>query len=83
MAARLGVPDPAAVLRALTQKSLVTFDGTNGPSRWFSVLETIRSYAARRATEAGDFDLIQEAHAEYVNDWLGRLDTWDAGDADP
>ena len=81
VAARLGVPDPAAVLWALTQKSLVTFDGTNRPSRWFSVLETIRSYAARRATEAGDLDLIQEAHAEYVNDWLGRLDTWNAGDA--
>ena len=72
--ARRGVPDPAAVLWALTQKSLVTVDGTNGPSRWFSVLETIRSYAARRATEAGDLDLIQEAHAAYVE----RL-AWPAG----
>jgi predicted ATPase/transcriptional regulator with XRE-family HTH domain len=81
VAARLGVPDPAAVLSALTQKSLVTFDTSSGSGRWFSVLETIRSYAARRATEAGEFDLIQEAHAEYVNDWLGRLDTWNARDA--
>jgi predicted ATPase len=81
VAARLGVPDTEVVLWALTQKSLVTSDHTNGPSRSFSVLETIRSYAARRAREAGDFDLIQEAHAEYVQDWLGRLDTWDAGDA--
>ena len=81
VAARLGVPDPAAVLQALTQKSLVTFDASNGSTRWFSVLETIRSYAAGRATEAAEFDLIQEAHAEYLNDWLGRLDTWDAGDA--
>jgi predicted ATPase len=66
VAARLGVPDPAAVLWALSRKSLVTFDGTNRPSRSFSVLETIRSYAARRATEAGDLDLIQESHAEYL-----------------
>jgi predicted ATPase/transcriptional regulator with XRE-family HTH domain len=81
VAARLGVSDPTAVLRALTQKSLVTFNTTNGPGRSFSVLETIRSYAARRSAEAGEFDLIQEAHAEYINDWLGRLDTWNAEDA--
>jgi predicted ATPase/transcriptional regulator with XRE-family HTH domain len=81
VAARLGVPDPAAVLWALTQKSLVTFATTNGPRRWYSVLETIRSDATRRATEAGEIDLIQEAHAEYVNDWLGRLDIWNANDA--
>jgi predicted ATPase/transcriptional regulator with XRE-family HTH domain len=80
VAARLGVPDPAVVLWALSQKSLVTFDGANRPSRSFSVLETIRSYAARRAREAGDFDLIQEAHADYILDWLGRLDTWNAED---
>jgi predicted ATPase/transcriptional regulator with XRE-family HTH domain len=80
MTARLGLVEPGAVLAALSQKSLLTFDGTNGSRRWFSVLETIRTYAAERAKDAGDLDLIREAHAEYVNDWLGRLDTGDADD---
>ena len=80
VAAALGVPNPAAVLQALTQKSLVTYNVTKESSRWFSVLETIRTYAAERAREAEDLDLIREAHAGYVHDWVGRLDTWDAGD---
>jgi predicted ATPase/DNA-binding XRE family transcriptional regulator len=81
LAGRLDLADPAAVLTGLRQKSLITFDGRNGAGRWFTVLETIRSYAVERAREAGDLELIRQAHVEYVNDWLGRLDTWDAEDA--
>jgi predicted ATPase/transcriptional regulator with XRE-family HTH domain len=81
LAARLGLTDPASALDALAQKSLVTLGATNASSRSFSVLETIRSYAAERAAEVGDLDLIRATHAEYVHEWLGRLDTWDAGDA--
>jgi predicted ATPase/transcriptional regulator with XRE-family HTH domain len=80
MTARRGLAQPAAVLAALSQKSLLTFDRTDGSRHWFSVLETIRTYAVDRAKDAGDLDLIREAHAEYMNDWLGRLDTGDADD---
>jgi predicted ATPase len=81
LAARLGLSDPAAALTVLAQKSLVTLGAMNASNRSFSVLETIRSYAAERAAEAGDLDLIRVTHAEYVHEWLGRLDTWDASDA--
>jgi hypothetical protein len=81
LAAQLGLANPAVVLTMLTQKSLVTVEDMNGPTRWYSVLETIRSYAAERAEGAGDLDLIREAHAEFVNGWLGQLDTCDAEDA--
>ncbi len=81
LAAQFGLTDPGAALTVLAQKSLVTFGAMNASNRSFSVLETIRSYAAERAAEAGDLDLIRMTHAEYVHEWLGRLDTWDAGDA--
>ena len=51
----------------LVAKSLVTFDGTEGGSRW-RLLETIRAYALQKLTECGEIEGAQRRHAEYYSD---------------
>ena len=51
----------------LVAKSLVTFDGTEGGSRW-RLLETIRAYALQKLTECGEIEGAQRRHAIYFRD---------------
>ena len=51
----------------LVAKSLVTFDGTEGGSRW-RLLETIRAYALQKLTECGEIEGAQRRHATYFRD---------------
>jgi predicted ATPase/DNA-binding SARP family transcriptional activator len=51
------------VLSALVDRSLVL---VSGPSEVrYSLLVTVHQYAAEKLTEAGELDLLQDAHAEY------------------
>ncbi len=72
VAARLGVANPGPVLWALTQKWLITFDGTDPPGRWFSVLETIRSYGVRLLDEIEIAGL--RGPSGRVNPFIGEND---------
>ena len=51
----------------LVAKSLVTFDGTEGSSRW-RLLETIRAYALQKLAESGEIEEAQRRHATYFRD---------------
>ena len=51
----------------LVAKSLVTFDGTEGSSRW-RLLETIRAYALQKLAECGEIEGAQRRHATYFRD---------------
>ena len=53
----------------LVAKSLVTFDGTEGGSRW-RLLETIRAYTLPKLTECGEIEGAQRRHATYFCDLL-------------
>ena len=50
----------------LVAKSLVTFDGTEGGSRW-RLLETIRAYALQKLTECGEIEGAQRRHADIFS----------------
>jgi predicted ATPase/DNA-binding SARP family transcriptional activator len=57
-------PGVADVVRALATRSLVTVDRTHTPARFY-LLQTIRSFAARRLAEAGRTEELARRHAEW------------------
>ena len=57
------------VLAALTAKSIVSFE----PDGTCRALDSIRSYAAGQAADAGELALIKDAHADYFAAWLVQL----------
>ena len=74
------VPDEAGDVAALdacgllVEKSLLRqFDGPDGEPR-FSMLETIREFAAERLTEDPDLPALRERHARWVLDLAERLE---------
>src|ERR687891_1398497 len=60
----LGRPDMAGVVRALATRSLVTVDRTHTPARFY-LLQTIRSFAARRLAQAGRAEELARRHAKW------------------
>ncbi|WP_067827498.1 BTAD domain-containing putative transcriptional regulator [Nocardia inohanensis] len=78
------IPDADDLLAELADKSLVEVAGGR-----YRMLETIREFARHRAIEAGEYDELARAHAEYFTalaeradpelrgrnqlDWLARL----------
>ncbi|MFC9996937.1 BTAD domain-containing putative transcriptional regulator [Nocardia sp. NPDC127526] len=54
------------LLTALTEKSLVLTE--DGPAPRYRMLGTIREYARRRLTEAGEADRVRRAHLGYFTD---------------
>ena len=67
-----GALDVLQELTALVDKSLVRQEGTAEPR--FSLLETIREYAATRLAEHGERDLMRDRHADYVLSWCHELE---------
>ncbi|MGH2684310.1 MAG: ATP-binding protein, partial [Actinomycetota bacterium] len=60
----LDQPDVAGVVRALATRSLVSVDRSRTPARFY-LLQTIRSFAARRLAGAGRADALARRHAEW------------------
>jgi len=60
----LDQPDVAGVVRALATRSLVSADRSRTPARFY-LLQTIRSFAARRLAEAGRAEEVARRHAEW------------------
>jgi predicted ATPase len=69
-----GEPDdePVDVLASLVDQSLVRRTHTSGPSR-FTMLETIREFAAERLAEAPDRADVERRHREY---FAGLAEMW-------
>lgn len=57
--------DTFEVLASLVNKSLVRQVETSGPEPRFTMLETIREYAADRLAERGEADRLERRHAEH------------------
>jgi predicted ATPase len=58
-------------------KSLASAD-TSGSATRYRLLDTTRTYAAMKLTEAGEMDILRRRHAEYYRELLRKT----AGDAD-
>ncbi|WP_285775827.1 BTAD domain-containing putative transcriptional regulator [Microtetraspora sp. NBRC 13810] len=63
--------DVLQVLARLVDKSLVVFDTGR-----YRMLDTIRVYAAGQLAEAGEQELLREAHARYFAELAEEADPW-------
>jgi predicted ATPase/DNA-binding XRE family transcriptional regulator len=65
--------DLLEAIPSLTDKSLLLHEEKDGESR-FTMLETLREYAAERLAEAGQSSSMREAHARYFFQLAGNVE---------
>ena len=63
--------DAADVVTGLVDKSLINSQHGDGGAR-FSMLETIRQFAAEKLDASGDADTVRRAHADWVRDFVAE-----------
>jgi predicted ATPase/class 3 adenylate cyclase len=73
-------PSTIDVIGPLVRKSLVVLDDDTGHAR-YRLLETVRLYASERLIEAGEADVIRDAHRDWYLNWSEALSTIDYFDA--
>ena len=61
----LGAGEGLGLLAQLVDKSLVTFTQEEGGTRRYRLLETVRQYASKKLSEAGELEELRERHARY------------------
>jgi predicted ATPase len=67
--AAVGAEDVLDLLASLADKSLVVVDRPDGEGGVrYRLLQTIRAYAAERLAEAGESEVLRQAHAAYFLD---------------
>jgi tetratricopeptide (TPR) repeat protein len=68
-----GGPDVLEVMMSLIDQSLLLQEAQDGESR-FTMLETLRQYAAERLQESGRLDSVREAHAGFFFRLAGNIE---------
>lgn len=66
------------ILAALADKSLIQVRASGNDETRFSMLETLREFAAERLQERGAASTVAQAHADY---YLNLVEPWDMNEA--
>jgi predicted ATPase/class 3 adenylate cyclase/DNA-binding NarL/FixJ family response regulator len=62
------------LMALLVDKSLVTAEHTNGPTR-YGLLETMRQYALEKLGESGDADVVRTRHRDHYSALAATIDS--------